>query len=171
MELTETFVKEDPQSADLSDPGLVDLLTYWVGLRRDRQLPLASDLDPLQLKFILGWLMLIDPVDRGGDFRYRLYGSSIADVIGRDLTGCLVSDSFPAFARFASDVYRRSMILQRPIMTRHSPPPRIPVVAWERLILPLAPDAPSSDIRFLVGARPLSVRRETTNERLPWPLS
>ena len=79
------FVKESPEPGDISDPRLVRLLEHWrtlnAGLSAD-QLPLVARIDALQLGFILGWLMMMDPIDGGADFRYRLYGSSIAATSG-----------------------------------------------------------------------------------------
>jgi hypothetical protein len=112
--------------------------------------------------------MIVDPLDGGADFKYRLYGSSIAAVTGRDLTGCKVSDSFPAFAAFTSAVYRNAMRDRRPVLTRHSPPKEIVVSRWERLILPYA-GSDGGVVRFLVGAVALGMRT-VEKRRLPWPL-
>ncbi len=112
--------------------------------------------------------MIIDPVEGGADFAYRLYGSSIAEVTGRDLTGCKVSDSFPDFAAFASEIYRNAMQSRRPVLTRHTPHRRMSVSRWERLTLPFA-GSDGSVQRFLVGAVILG-RRPMEKRRLPWPL-
>jgi hypothetical protein len=163
------FVKEDPEPGDFTDQRLGRLLEHWRSLCAAAQrLPAASEIDPEPLKFILGWLMIIDPLDGGTDFQYRLYGSRIADVTGRDLTGCKVSDSFPEFVAFTNEVYRTALRTQHPMLTRHTPPKLIIVERWERLILPFAgPDGRGT--RFLVGAAPLGMRDEA-KRRLPWPL-
>ena len=88
------FVREDPDPADFTDPRLPRLLDWWRGECGGEALP-ARAIDPLALRFILGWLMIMEPLDGGADFRYRLYGSSIAEIMGRDLTGCKISDTFP----------------------------------------------------------------------------
>lgn len=162
------FVLNDPDEADFTDGRLVQLLAHWRTLADPGSLPLAAAIDPAVLVFILGWLMIIDPIDDGADFQYRLYGSSIAEATGRDLTGCKVSDSFPAFAAFASEVYRNAMRHGHPVLTRHSPPKQIPVKRWERLILPFT-GSDGSVARFLVGAVSLGMR-PTPKRRLPWPL-
>jgi hypothetical protein len=162
------FVLNDPDTADFTDRRLAQLLAYWRGLAGEGDLPPAPAIDPAALVFILGWLMIIDPLEGGADFKYRLYGSSIAEVTGRDLTGCKVSDSFPAFAAFTSEVYRNAMRDRRPVLTRHSPPKQIAVTRWERLILPFA-GSDGAVIRFLVGAVSLGTRT-TQKRRLPWPL-
>jgi hypothetical protein len=162
------FVQDDPDVAAFEDRRLGQLLGYWRALPRVRDLPSLEIIDPAALVFILGWLMIIDPADNGADFTYRLYGTNIAEVTGRDLTGCRLSDSFPQVAAFTSGVYRNIMRDRRPVLTRHTPPRRIIVSRWERLILPFAgPDG--SVARFLVGAVVLGLR-QAEKRRLPWPL-
>jgi hypothetical protein len=162
------FVQEDPDPAAFEDRRLGQLLDYWRALPRTGDLPAAETIDPAALVFILGWLMIIDPIDGGADFNYRLYGTNIAEVMGRDLTGCKLSDSFPQVAAFASGVYRNAMRDRRPVLTRHTPPRRIVVSRWERLILPFA-GSDGSVARFLVGAVVLGLR-PAEKQRLPWPL-
>jgi hypothetical protein len=162
------FVQHDPDTASFEDRRLGQLLDYWRALPRTGDLPAVETIDPTALVFILGWLMIIDPIDGGADFTYRLYGSSIAEVMGRDLTGCKLSDSFPGVAAFTSGVYRDVMRDRRPVLTRHTPPRRIAVSRWERLILPFA-GADDGVARFLVGAVVLGLR-QTEKRRLPWPL-
>jgi hypothetical protein len=162
------FVQDDPDAGVFEDRRLGQLLDYWRGLPRTGDLPAAEVIDPAALVFILGWLMIMDPIDGGADFSYRLYGTNIAEVTGRDLTGCKLSDSFPQVAAFTSSVYRNAMRDRRPVLTRHTPPRRIAVSRWERLILPFAgPDGSVS--RFLVGAVVLGLR-QAEKRRLPWPL-
>jgi hypothetical protein len=167
--LLDPFVKEDPDPGSFEDRRLAQLLDHWRGITGTADLPPAEAIDPAALVFILGWLMIMDPLDGGSDFKYRLYGSRIAELTGRDLTGCKVSDSFPDFAAFTSEIYRSAMQTRRPVLTRHTPPKVIVVARWERLILPFA-GADGGVARFLVGAVPLG-QRPTPKRRLPWPLS
>lgn len=50
-------------------------------------MPLASEIDALEMRPALGYGMLVEPVDGGADFRDRLYGSNLAAVSGFDMTG------------------------------------------------------------------------------------
>jgi hypothetical protein len=166
------FVKEAPEASDIGDPRLVKLLEYWAALNvglSPGELPPIARIDPLQLGFILGWLMMMDPIDGGRDYRYRLYGSSIAGTTGRDLTGRKVSDSFPLFAEWTTQVYQNVMRDRRPVLTRHSPRRYVRVDQWERLILPFAAEDGSVG-RLLVGAVIIGKKIEGDDIRLPWPL-
>ena len=132
--LIDPCVVENPDVAAFEDRRLGELLAHWRGLAREGELPPAEAIDPTALIFILGWLMIIDPLAGGADFKYRLYGSSIAELTGRDLTGCKVSDSFPDFAMFTSEIYRGAMRSRRPVLTRHTPHSSIRYGTWSKSI-------------------------------------
>jgi hypothetical protein len=163
--------KPDPTPGDFSDPRLVRLLAYWrAGVTRaGGGLPPMTEIDPLQLKFVLGWLMIIEPLEGGADFKYRLFGTEITNIQRRDLTGCKVSDSFPNFARWTSEVYRKVMAGRAPMMTHHSPQRYVAVDRWERLILPYV-DAKGDVARLLVGAVITRKIPGAEDTGLPWPL-
>src|SRR5262249_37290190 len=79
-----------PMTTQLSAPlGVVN--DYWCSLAVASAPPNRRDVDALQLRSALGYVMLVDVVDDGHDFCYRLYGSTIARVSGADLTGLHLS--------------------------------------------------------------------------------
>src|SRR5690349_21066975 len=59
------FVKESPEPADFTDPRLVQLLEHWNELREAAQTPPSSAIDATRLGFILGWLMIMVPLEGG----------------------------------------------------------------------------------------------------------
>ena len=73
-----------------SAPGLRKLLEYWQSKCCNGRLPARADIDPAELSFILPNLFLMDvnmseePRNR---FRFRLFGTELARVHGRDRTG------------------------------------------------------------------------------------
>ena len=73
-----------------STPGLRKLLEYWQSKCSDGRLPTRADIDPADLSFILPNLFLMD-VDMSeaprNRFRFRLFGTELARVHGRDRTG------------------------------------------------------------------------------------
>lgn len=165
------FEKECPVPEDFTDARLVRLLEYWraASARAGDGLPPVSAIDPTQLRFIIGWLMVMEPIDGGADFKYRLYGTEIASVTRRELTGCKLSDSFPIFAAWASERYRAVMAHKRPLLTRHSPQRFVAVDQWERLILPFV-DASGAVTRLVVGAVITGKIKGAEDSGLPWPL-
>lgn len=72
------------------DPRLSGLIGYWAGKRQGRRFPARADFDPLELKPLLGFLLMVD-VLRGPEddlrFRYRLFGSEFVFYHGADMTG------------------------------------------------------------------------------------
>ncbi len=74
---------------------LLDMFELWSARRGDRPMPLRADMTPEAMKRHLGWLHLIDVSYDPLDFRFRLYGSSIAELLGKDSTGKTFSEAFP----------------------------------------------------------------------------
>ena len=105
---------------DLSDNArFLDLRAYWDTKRATRAMPRRSDIDPLELRKHLGWLVLVDVLPGMTDFRMRLIGSRIVEMLGRDSTGKLLSSLKPAdgnWWRFCHDLY--SEIAGRALIAR-----------------------------------------------------
>lgn len=144
-----------PEPDDLEHEPLRFLMDYWHGMRRGDGLPSAAGIDPVKMRPVLGNVMLLDVLDGGADFRYRLYGSNIAERAGFDMTGKRVSDikTGGAVATFFRHIYQAVLKRRQPIYTQHQPPVTIAVTTWYRLILPLA-EADAEINRLLVGNIP-----------------
>ncbi|WP_298728140.1 PAS domain-containing protein [uncultured Ferrovibrio sp.] len=78
----------DPELSHLV-PGAEKLLAYWKANCGSSGLPDRSRFDPLSLRPYLGNLLIADVEDGQPErrFRYRLIGTDLADVSGRDMTG------------------------------------------------------------------------------------
>ena len=68
-------------------PSIRALLAYWTRKRRDRPFPLRGDIDPIELKDHLASLFMLDVIDGGRDYRYRLVGTALVGINARDATG------------------------------------------------------------------------------------
>jgi hypothetical protein len=77
----------DEVLAAIEDDGVRRLYLYWDEKRAGRRFPARRDIDPLELSFVLGWLVLLDVDYEPLRFRYRLFGSELAVRLGFDLTG------------------------------------------------------------------------------------
>ncbi len=142
------------------------LVHYWTELAAQRPMPYAREIDPVEMRPALGYILLVDVLDGGQDFRYRLFGSTIAGVSGFDMTGQRVSEhkASPYIVEFALAVYRAALRRPEPLLTEHGPPATLNTFAWHRLVLPLA-DESGAVGRFLVGnvpatrdGRPIALR-------------
>jgi hypothetical protein len=112
--------------------------------------------DPVLLRPALGYINLLEPVDGGRDFRYRLYGSCIAEVTGDDLTGRRVSDLWASahVVDFSVACYRAAMIRGVPLLTVRYPAGAKHVAYWERFAVSYR-CVRSGDSRLLVGNVPV----------------
>jgi hypothetical protein len=82
-----------PVIDEIINPRLRRLYQYWCDRRGDRRFPARSDIDPLDLAFLLGNLILIDVID--GDppgFFIRLHGTNLAQRAGYELTGKMLNE-------------------------------------------------------------------------------
>jgi hypothetical protein len=75
---------------DIREPRLRGLWAYWAGKRDGAALPGRAAISPLEMRSWLGNLLLMDVVEGGRDFRYRLHGTQLVQLFGADLTGRLV---------------------------------------------------------------------------------
>jgi hypothetical protein len=95
----------------LANPTLAFLRSYWESKRNGRAMPSRADIDPLEMKEHLGWLILADVLANYEDFRFRLVGTRVTDYFGRDITGKRLSEAYagfgPAALKMALAVYRK----------------------------------------------------------------
>ena len=144
-----------PEIERLEQAQLQFLLAYWRGLQDEAGRVAVDRIDALEMRPALGYVMLLDVIDGGADFRYRLYGSVIAQHSNFDMTGRLLSELRPdqGVGAFFQIVYRAVLARPEPVYTEHAPPPTIRVKLWYRLILPLF-DGNGAVCRLLVGNVP-----------------
>jgi hypothetical protein len=143
-------VMRSPAPSDLQATANRFLLEYWLAERRGA-LPPVSAVDPVRLAPALGRILLVEPVEHGADFRYRLFGTDVAAVSGFEMTGRLLSDHpLPLeLVSFGLALYRNLMERPEPVKTVNLPPTTL-YSSWERIVLPFA-GANGEVARFLVG--------------------
>lgn len=128
----------DPAPGALGSEQHRFVLEYWRGLRRGKSFPMQNALRPEDMGPVLGNLILLDVIDDGWDFRYRLHGSLIADRFGVDLTGLKTSQyPFETWAQFFMIKYRAILATGRPLYSSHWAPSQVATTHWERLTLPM----------------------------------
>lgn len=150
------LVELEPAEESLPSERLRFLLRYWRALPREaaEDLPRADRVDPIDMKPALGYVMLLDVLDGGRDYRYRVYPTEVARAVGADHSGKRTSEiPFSASALFYLATYRATIRRRRPLYTRNASPPHVAVYHWDRLVLPLA-GAKGAVTRFLVGNLP-----------------
>lgn len=152
----------NPDPATLPAPQLTAIGTFWSDLVAQEGQPDPAHIDPAAFVPALGYLMLLEPVDDGQDFHYRLYGTQIARWSGLDLTGQRVSEITGAGVRthvqaFFMAGYYAVVVRRQPLYSAHVPPAERTTATWHRLILPFR-DTAAAVSRLLVGNVPLPER-------------
>ena len=66
-------------------PLIKQLVAYWEKKRGMRLAPCRADVDPVELRMHLPNIFMVDVLDGGADFRYRLIGAAIVAGLGRAL--------------------------------------------------------------------------------------
>lgn len=166
MRVAPTFIW-NPQPDDLQSTKLRFLLEYWTSLRDGDRLPLTRAIDPIRMRPALGYVMLIDVIDGGRDFRYRLYGTMLAAVSGFDMTGRLLSNHGASVdvIEFSLATCRAVVIRREPVFTARTPTGALYTSRWHRIAMPLVDEA-GTVVRLLVGTVPLSHAGEIVSARL-----
>jgi len=130
---------------------LRSLYRDWDARRGGRSCPARADFDPLELRYILGCLSLVDVLRDPLRFVFRLHASNNAARLGADLTGKELAE-MPAAADPA-DVrgHFELVVLSRAPQVRRRKSTLACAVSWEYevLALPLAADGETVDMLMI----------------------
>ena len=144
----------------IREPRTATLLDFYQWLPAEGGPPRRRLADAFSLKPWLGNLMILQPVDGGADFAYRLYGTAIAEVAGFDMTGRRVSEFASRTGAFFLTTYRRCLETDAPWLTHNLGEHAKRFVVWERLILPFATE--DGGRHLVVANMPISVAKPAT---------
>lgn len=142
--------RDEALRARMRHSAMRQLFEYWLAKCRDRFAPARADIDPLDIPYALGELLMLD-VEGGGKggpvFRYRLTGSRIVLLTGYDLIGSTTAAiPDPANRAYVEDVYRRAVAERGPVLVEHHRPIDGRPRAYTLLALPLSNDGAAVDI-------------------------
>lgn len=146
-----------PVPRDLDDPRFHVLWDYWLSKHRDGRLPGRADIDPLDLRAVMGHIYIIDVVREGGRLRFlhRLWGTKALALFGEEHTGKYVDElTFPRAAMIQQVLEQMTRDRQPHFWQRPLPPERqLDFVSYRRLSLPLASDGETVDqtIAMMIG--------------------
>jgi hypothetical protein len=91
---------------------------YWESKRGERAMPSRSDLSPAEFKAQLPSILLVDVIDGGEDFRYRLVGTQLTPFFKSNATGQLMSE---VIGPFGKDVLEETLKFYRAVVRRQVP--------------------------------------------------
>lgn len=136
-------VRLDPAEDDVEVVPQKSLLAWWLANGAPGRPPPPSLIAPDALRAHLGRLIVLEPID-ASDFRYRLYGSTIAQFVGADFTGKRLSEiwsrrAWPELTRtYYLATYHAAVSARRPLFTSERRDAGGEVHVWHRLLLPFA---------------------------------
>ena len=137
---------------DIAHPRLRQLYAYWDGKRDERKMPARVDLDPLDMTFVIGNIILVDVLAGAPPrFRIRLHGTNLSQRVGYELTGKML-DELPVteFRDLAQQSFTR---VAETGEATHGKRDRIidgRFARYETVIMPLSDDGKKVD-RLIVG--------------------
>lgn len=140
-------------------PGVAAVVAYWETKRAGRTLPDRFDIDPSEIVPLLPNIIICESVDQGADFRIRIFGTKLVELVGEERTGKLLSEIGehavpPTRSDIVRDrwleVSRRAFAQERPVFVsgRMSSSNRA-YIAWHAVSCPLT--AGGTDIAQTLG--------------------
>jgi len=123
---------------DLHDERLRRLLGYWRGLCTQGTVPAKEAIDPIDFRYILGYVTLVDVEGTPRRYRFRLDGSRLVELSGVDYTGKYLDQlGMPDYIDFIAATYDRVVDGERPYAYRKEGAFDELIFDEETLILPL----------------------------------
>ena len=109
---------------DIVNTRLRRLYEYWSGKRGDRRFPSRADIDPVDMVFALGNVILAEVLpETPPRFRIRLHGSALAQFVGYDLTGKMLDEMpVPEFRGPVAAQLRQGRARGRAVARARRPP-------------------------------------------------
>jgi hypothetical protein len=137
---------------DITHPKLRRLYEYWCEKRGDRKMPSRADLDPLDMTFIMGNMILVDVID-GSPLRFhiRLHGTNLVRRVGYEMTGKML-DELPQseFLMLAQESFTRVATSAEPTAGKRDRVIDERFARYETVIMPLSSDGQRVE-RLLIG--------------------
>jgi hypothetical protein len=145
----------DMFAEEIKHPTLQRFFAYWRAKAGSRAMPVRADLDPIEFRYALGYVVLVDveygSVERPLRFRFRLYGSGLVNYFGDgDYTGKYADELLPAdYAPFVVQAYTEAVHRRAPYHAHRDMVMDRQRLIYDVLTLPLADPKDPSRIGML----------------------
>ena len=100
-------------NAPLAD-GPTALYDLWRSKAGTGGVPRKSDFNPKEMTRYISCVYLIDFLAEASDFQVRLFGTDVADMLGKDYTGVLLSET-PADINWRGEIYELAFRRREPV--------------------------------------------------------
>lgn len=158
---------ESVAPADVMHPGSRRLFCYWERIRGEASAPPRTHIDLKEIKRIVSWLAVIERPAASPDYGWRLAGTGICRLWGRELTGRPVLENWPVSERQTmTRAFDGVVTLLQPFVARFAA--RCTAgeeVGIELLALPVYPDARQRP-QILASLMPFREPRWSGEQRL-----
>jgi hypothetical protein len=136
----------------IKNPKLRRLHDYWVEKRGDRTMPARADLDPIDMVFAIGSIILADVIaETPPRFFIRLHGTTLSERVPYDLTGKMLDEMpVPEFLDLARRSFTKVATTGKPLHTLAERLVDDRMQRYESIIMPLSDDGERVD-RLLIG--------------------
>jgi hypothetical protein len=147
---------EERKAGDPAYPDLAAILDYWNKKRGERFAPPRSAIDPSDFMDALPRVKLVDVLRAGNgdlDFRFRLAGTWIGNVLGTELTRLRPLDlQPPQFGALVHAHYVQCVDERRPLLHKVEIDSVRRIHNYARLLLPLSSDGEQVDMLMTVDS-------------------
>lgn len=128
------------------------LLNYWEQKRAGGKMPARADLDPVDLKPLLGWLSLVDVRPTAPRFAFRLLGSAHPVRAGGPRHGQDISKLEPmAYREMVTEQYETTVLRRAPTLHENVLNFGTHRFRYQRIALPLAKDHVTPDMLMIAS--------------------
>lgn len=73
-------------------PATEQLLAYWNSKCDEQNIPSRTDIRPSEIVSLLPNIIICDVLHNGDDYRVRIFGTALVDLVGEERTGKLISE-------------------------------------------------------------------------------
>jgi len=109
-----------PQSK--APPLIAAVCDYWKRKRGAAAWPRRQDIVPAEIKQWLPRVLLVEAIDRGADFRYRLVGSRLGEFFPAEPSGKIMSEVLAPFGVVTTqktlETYRSVLSMREPLRVK-----------------------------------------------------
>jgi hypothetical protein len=141
-------------AAQIRHAHLQRFFTYWRSKAAGREMPTRNDLDPLDFRYILGNVILVDVERDPLRFRFRLYGARLINFFrDGDYTGKYADQLLPSdYAPFVVKAYTAAVEGRVPRYAERDLVMNNQHIVYDVLTLPLADPVETDKIAMLAVA-------------------
>jgi hypothetical protein len=126
---------------EIHDLRLRRLYDYWRDKCGARRFPARRDIDPLEFRYLLGEIMMVDVLQEPLRFRVRLHGANLAARAGYDMTGKMLDElPGPEYRVYVLERCRGLVENGEPLATKHDRLLDSRLWRYEALWLPFSED-------------------------------